>query len=224
MRLDRHLSTRHIAKETGIEPMNYHRLESADNPNLSSLTVAVFLRLADYLRVPAGQLFTEPANPDTSVASDPRSHPDTDARTLGALLRALDTKANKTALVDSLDWTMERLHAASDLLDRRVEAAGMTLFDADGRLWLGPLLGDHAAAETRFRQHHLATPRQRLVTAARARILHAAANGGYHPTKGGDDERQALAGLMRAGLLEAHGNTYLADADVLFSLDPTRLP
>lgn len=221
LRLDRRLSARHIAKETGIEPMNYMRLENADNPNLSTLTVAALLRLADYLRIPAGHLFTRPETPPQSTPVDPESTPDADARILGALLHSLEGKANKTGLADSLDWTMERLLSASTELDTRLEGVGMTLFDADGRLWIRALDDEHSHAETQFRQHPSATRTQRLLTPTRARMIAAAsAVDGYKPSKGRESERIDLAALLRAGLIRPEQNTYFATDDVLYSINP----
>ena len=58
LRLSRGLAVRQLARDCGIEIAVLNRLETSDNPTLSTLTVAALIRLADRLQVPVGHLFT----------------------------------------------------------------------------------------------------------------------------------------------------------------------
>lgn len=221
VRATRGFSSRQVALESGIPANVYARLETGENPDLSTVSVAALVRVADHLRVPVGDLFTDPNTPQPLTETDPATDPVADVRTLGALLAAVETQAPLVALADSLGWTQERLHAALAGLDDALAPAGLMAFRQSGRVQIRPRSESHRDAERRFREHPRATPSQRLVNAYRAALLHRAMQRPIRALHCSRRDLHEIAILLNAGLLiENAKGDYIPHPDVDTSLYP----
>lgn len=223
IRIARGFSARRLATESGVGIAIYGRLEDGDNPDLSTISVASLVRIADHLRVPIGDLFTQPDQTNSERVEDPDSDAD-DSAALGRLLHAIGTQANLVAVADSLGWTQERLQAAIDTLDHTLKPAGLLLFRESGRIQIRARDEVDRAAERRFREHPRATASQRLVTPLRAKMLaraHTQPIGRYVDTQRQADEVNLLFDL---GLFVAdEEGQFLPAPDVTYSLYPSAL-
>lgn len=212
LRLSRGLAVRQLARDCGIEIAVLNRLETTDDPTLSTLTVAALIRLADRLQVPVGHLFTR-TETDHSPAS-----PDDTAR-LGALLTALAKDTPVVVLADALGWSPTRVHQAADTLTSTLTHAGMTVFRNSGLMSIRPLDDLHSDAELAVRRHPRTRGAQRLVTPARAKILYRAASKPISPHSLSESDRINIATLLKAGVLvENSDRHYIPAPDVAASL------
>ena len=187
LRMQRGLAVRQLARDCGIEIAVLNRLETSTDPTLSTLSVAALTRLADRLAVPVGALFTD----DPPTAARQRGDPDTtrpDAAALGALLTSLGQDTAVVAIADALAWNVDRVHDAAAALDALLRPAGTTLFKNNGLMSIRPIDDSHTDAELAIRRHPRAKANQRLVTAARARILFNAATHPDQPTQHVQDD------------------------------------
>lgn len=215
LRLARGLPVRQLARDCGIEIAVLNRLETTANPSLSTLSVAALVRLADYLAVPVGDLFTA----DTETTPSERPAPD-DASMLGALLTALGQDTAIVAVADALGWLVPRVHAAADLLDQTLRPGGMTVFRNSGLIAIRPADNRHADAELAVRRHPRAKPSQRLVTPARSRLLYRAAQKPISPHSLSRADRIHIAVLVKAGaLVEDDKRHFVPSPDVMESLN-----
>lgn len=225
LRMQRCLAVRQLARDCGIEIAVLNRLETADNPLLSTISVAALTRLADRLNVPVGTLFSTTT---TNVEADePNAHNATDdasdARRLGALLNALDQDTAVIAIADALGWTSRRVHHAAATLDGLLEPTGTTVFKNNGLISIRPADDTHSDAELAVKRHPRAKPSQRLLTPARARILLRAQTEPVSQHSLAANQRVNIATLLKAGLLEETDQRRLVPTqDVLDSLDPPR--
>lgn len=224
LRRSRHLSTRQVAIEAGIGIPIYNRLETGQHPDLSTVTVASLVRVADYLRIPVGALFTPPENPEPDLPIDTTATTGEDAKVLGALLHHLGAKPTTVALADSLDWTQERLHAALSELDTTLAAAGLSIFRESGRVRIQAALVD-SNLERRVREHPRAVPSQRLVTRLRSDLIARAHAEPLDATRlRGVDERYQADLMLDLGLLVLdESGRYIPSPDVRDSLYPVSL-
>lgn len=215
LRLARGLAVRQLARDCGIEIAVLNRLETSDDPSLSTLTVAALIRLADRLQVPVGKLFASDHDTNQPVPPDP------DHARLGALLTALGKDTPVVALADALDWPTPRVHQAADDLITLLAPAGMTVFRNSGLMSIRPVDDLHAEAELAARRHPRTRGTQRLVTPARAKLLFRAAQTPISPHSLSNADRVNIATLLKAGvLIEDDRRHYVPAPDVLTSLAP----
>ncbi|QBX56072.1 XRE family transcriptional regulator [Nocardioides seonyuensis] len=218
LRLSRGLAVRQLARDCGIEIGVLNRLETSDDPTLSTLSVAALVRLADRLQVPIGHLFTD------DLDNTPAPDPSPDHARLGALLNALGQATPVTALADALDWSPTRVHQAADDLTRLLAPAGMTVFRNSGLMSIRPEDDLHTDAELKVRRHPRTKGTQRLVTPARTKILYRAARTPISPHSLSNPDRVNIATLLKAGVLVEDANRhYVPSADVLESLNPVNI-
>jgi len=216
LRLARGLPVRQLARDCGIEIAVLNRLETSADPSLSMLSVGALARLADYLGVAVGDLFT-----DDSGASETEA-PTDDAGMLGALLTALGQDTAVAAIADALGWNVFRVHDAAKILTKHLRPLGITVFKNAGLISLRPADDRHADAELTVRRHPRAKPGQRLVTPARARLLYRAARKPISPASLTRAERINIAKLIKAGaLVEDDQRHFVPSPDVLTSMNPT---
>lgn len=214
LRLARGLPVRQVARDCGIEIAVLNRLETSADPSLSTLSVGALARLADYLGVPVGDLFTN--DPDDAKSTEPTD----DTSMLGALLTALGQDTAVVAIADALCWDIRRVHAAADNLDQSLRPVGMTVFKNSGLIALRPADDRHADAELAVRRHPRAKPAQRLVTPARARILYRAARQPISPHSLSNAGRVDIAVLVKAGALVENEKRHLIPSpDVQASIE-----
>lgn len=215
LRLARGLPVRQLARDCGIEIAVLNRLETTADPSLSTLSVAALVRLADYLAVPVGDLFTA----DTEATNSSNQPAPDDASMLGALLTSLGQDTAIVAVADALGWFVPRVHAAADLLDQTMRSAGMTVFRNSGLIAIRPSDNRHADAELAVRRHPRAKPSQRLVTPARSRLLYRAAQKPISPHSLSRADRIHIAVLVKAGaLVEDDKRHFVPSPDVIESL------
>lgn len=227
LRMQRGLAVRQLARDCGIEIAVLNRLETGDNPSLSTLSAAALTRLADRLHVPIGTLFTtttETTADDPADANEPeRVDVASDARQLGALLNALGQDTAVIAIADALGWTSRRVHHAAAALDELLTPTGTTVFKNNGLISIRPADDTHSDAELAVKRHPRAKPSQRLVTPARARILLRAQTAAVSQHSLSGNDRVNIATLLKAGLLEETDQRRLVPTqDVLDSLSPPR--
>lgn len=216
LRLSRGLAVRQLARDCGIEIAVLNRLETSDDPTLSTLTVAALIRLADRLQVPVGHLMTRRSDDATDTVDAGPDH----AR-LGALLTALGKDTPVVALADALGWSTSRVHQAADDLITLLAPAGMTVFRNAGLMSIRPVDDLHADAELAVRRHPRTRGTQRLVTPARAKQLFRAARSPISPHSLSNADRVNIATLLKAGvLIEDNRRHYVPAPDVLTSLTP----
>lgn len=224
LRLQRGLAVRQLARDCGIEIAVLNRLETGDNPSLSTISVAALTRLADRLNVPIDALFTTTTTAVESYPADTDpEQPDTaaDVRRLGALLNALGQDTAVVAIADALGWTSRRVHHAAAALDELLTPTGTTIFKNNGLISIRPADDTHSDAELAVKRHPRAKPSQRLVTPARARILRRAQTTAVSQHSLSGNDRVNIATLLKAGLLEESDQRRLVPTqDVLDSLDP----
>lgn len=222
LRMTRGLAVRQLARDCGIEIAVLNRLETSDDPSLSTLSVAALTRLADRLQVPVGHLFADETQSSTESASAcADSDPDTDAASLGALVTALARGTSIVALADGLGWTTDRVHHAADALDRAIRTGGMTVFRKSGLLSIRPIDDTHTTAELAVRRHPRAHNTQRLASPARTKILYRAAHTPISPHSLAEKDRVHIATLLKAGvLIENTDRCFVPSPDVLASLHP----
>ncbi|UUZ60577.1 helix-turn-helix domain-containing protein [Nocardioides sp. B-3] len=222
LRMNRGLAVRQLAHDCGIEIAVLNRLETSDDPSLSTLSVAALTRLADRLQVPVGHLFTDGTQPPADAACrDGGSDSVADAASLGALVTALDHGTSIVALADGLGWTTDRVHNAADALDRALRTVGMTVFRKSGLLSIRPIDDTHATAELAVRRHPRAHNTQRLASPARTKILYRAAHTPISPHSLAEKDRVNIATLLKAGvLIENNDRCFVPSPDVLASLHP----
>jgi transcriptional regulator with XRE-family HTH domain len=217
LRLDRGLATRQLAFDSGINIAVLNRLETEGSAQVSSLTLAQFLRLCERLGVAPDALIDDDAAPAAVESSD--------AAVLGAMLRDLRTAVATVVLTDVLGWTSERLHAAADALLPLLAPAGLTVHRHDGRIALRAVDDTHCAAALSARKHPRIGKSQRLVTPPRARLVHQALNYSLLSHALSDDDRRNLAVLIRAGLVQEDSERRLeVSDDVHLSLYPDGKP
>ena len=215
LRMSRGLAVRELARDCGIEISVLNRLETADDPSLTTLSVAAVARLADRLGVPVGHLFT-----DEHPAQQHANPPD-DAVMLGALMTALGRDTPVVTLADALRWTTTRVHEAANTLDRTLTQAGMTLFKNSGLMSIRPIDDRHSDAELAARRHPRARGNQRLVSPARTKILHRATRSPISSHSLSKSDRVNIATLLKAGILvEDEARNLVPSSDVLLSLYP----
>ncbi|WP_166133935.1 helix-turn-helix domain-containing protein [Nocardioides ochotonae] len=226
IRMQREVSSRHVALESGVGVPVYRRLEDGDNPDLSTISVASLVRVADCLRVSIGDFFEPSLNAEgegaTETGSDPAAR-DTDAATLGALLQALQTQASAVALADSLNWTQERLQSATRQLDEALAPAGLLVFQESGRVQIRARDEAHQEAETRFRQHPRATRSQRLDSRRRASLIAQAHKSPIGPNFRIPATTSEVNLLLGLGVLVDSGSGFAPSGDVTYSLYPAAL-
>lgn len=221
LRLQRGLAVRQLARDCGIEIAVLNRLETAADPNLTTLSVAAITRLADHLGVPVGTLFADDTTPTPDTTTGEATDAATDARVLGALLTSLGVRTPVVALIDALGWTNHRIHAAAASLDPTIRPAGMTLYKKGGFMAIQPVDDTHTDAELAVRRHPRARSKQRLVSPARSRLLYAAAQAPISPPKLSGNDRLQIATLLKAGvLIENEQRCFVPSPDVLTSLHP----
>lgn len=217
LRLQRGLAVRQVARDCGIEIAVLNRLETGDNPSLSTMSVAALTRIADRLGVPVGTLFTHDPD-DTNADSE---HHTQDAATLGALLTALGKNTPVVAISDALGWTTHRVHDAATTLDATLRAAGMTIFKHGGLMGIQPADDTHTEAELAVRRHPRARGNQRLVSPPRSRLLYAAAKAPISPHSLSASDRIQIATMLKAGvLIENDQRCFIPSPDVVASLYP----
>ena len=225
LRLSMNQHARNVARDTGIELATYNRLERADDPNLTLLSVATIVRLADYYRVPVGHLFTAPSDDEQPLPHpDPNADPASDVRRLGALMHALETTVNVAVLSEVLGWTLERTHAALNGLKLQLEPAGVSVYVQNGRATLRTL-GSDTRAEKVYRSHPRASRKQTLLRYDNARLLYDINARGPYDNKPSRQTRATLAVLLKFGLVEpCDTDNYMLTDDVKFSLNPLAYP
>lgn len=219
LRLSRGLAVRQLARDCGIEISVLNRLETSDDPSLTTLTVAALIRLADRLQVPVGHLFADASEPATTQPTPANTHHD--QAMLGALLTALGKDTPVVALADALGWTTTRVHATADALTAALSPAGMTVFRNSGLMSIRPVDDQHSDAELAVRRHPRTRGNQRLVTPARAKILYRAAQKPISPHSLSHADRINIATLLKAGALTENSDRHYVPApDVTASLNP----
>jgi transcriptional regulator with XRE-family HTH domain len=217
LRLDRGLATRQLALDSGINIAVLNRLETEGSAQLSSLTLAQFLRLCERLGVSPDALIDDDAAPAEVKSSD--------AAVLGAMLHDLRTAVAMVVLIDVLGWTSERLHSAADALLALLAPAGLMVHRHDGRIALRAVDDTHSAATLSARKHPRIGKCQRLVTPPRAKLVRQALNYSLLSHALSGDDRRNLAVLMRAGLVQEDSERRLEISDdVHLSLYPDGEP
>lgn len=217
IRLARGLAVRQLARDSGIEIEVLNRLETSDNPSLTTISLAAFLRLAEHLNVHPSALLED----DTPTSCRPGTP---DSQRLGALLTALGQNTAIVAIADALGWDKPRLQDAIDNLAATLRSAGIIVFQHNGLVSLRPADESHADAVIAIARHPRARARQRLLTPARARIVYRAARQPISPHSISSADRLNISVLLKAQILvEDNNRHYIPSPDVVESLNPPPL-
>lgn len=183
------LSQRQLAAQLGVTGAVVRGLEAGTNH--TTVSVGLLDQLARALAVDPGTLFARTGDADETAGSD--------AATLGAALRAVDTSIPVTVLADQLGWDRDRIHAAIAELAEQLPRCGMRLRHVSGRLNI------ERAVEPIDREQLQATVRAHLaadgLSALEARVLHQVWTGSL-PRELTNAEYVAIGVLANAGLIE----------------------
>jgi transcriptional regulator with XRE-family HTH domain len=205
-RIELRYSHRRLAAELGVSGAVIRGLE--DGFNHEDVTVGLVCRLADALCCEPATLFNLPPTGHSPKAVD---DPADDAVTLGAVLHASETATPRTAIVELLGWTYERLDTAAEKLDEQLGRCGLRLRDINGTLSIIRTVE--------------ALPRDQLTTTVRSHLLRAGLSRteanllrqiatGTAPNEKSNADTVALGVLVNANLTDG---TTLTE-DVAYSL------
>lgn len=202
LRLGRGIPVRQLARDCGIEISVLNRLETTEHPSLTNISLSAIIRLANYLGVPVGDLFTSVDDPTTDDdATAAAASIEDDAAHLAAVLITFKSDVAVIAIADATGWDLPRVHHAATHLANQLHPLGMTVYKNSGLISLRPRDDRHSNTETKIRRHPRANAYQRLLTPARARILYRAAQQPISPHSVSNSDRVNIATLLKAGVL-----------------------
>ena len=182
------LSARAVASELGITGAGYTAIESGLGNQ--SIDLGTLVRLSSALGLSVGELLGTPPTPTEEEADD--------AAALGALLLTLGERTPVGSLLEALEWTLERLHAAERGLSGGLARVGMRIHRSNSSLAIVP--GVTAVAdEARVRAVRQGMARNHVSLQEARMLRHIVA--GDTPTQPSNPERVALAVLINAGLV-----------------------
>lgn len=216
-RLDRHLSSRELAQAAGFSASTLNRLETGQNPNVSTITLLQYLRLCDALAVSPDTLIEQPDQPASRESASDASGDD--PQVLLALLLTVAGQVHVDVLAECLDWTLDRCHAAYERLNEQLEALGLTVYRRSGLYSLRPAHDKHEAALLRYRNHPRASQRASIISPQRARLVYAATVKPFPSDAVRDNTRKDISTLISAGILDLDSDrNHVLTEDVRYSL------
>lgn len=224
LRLGRGIPVRQLARDCGIEIAVLNRLEATEHPSLTNISLSAIIRLANYLGVPVGDLFTDKDDPTTDQAiddatADTAESIEDDAAHLGAVLITFKTDVAVIAIADATGWDLPRVHHTATHLANQLHHLGMTVYKNGGLISLRPRNDEHSDTETKVRRHPRASPYQRILTPARARIIYRAAQQPISPHSISNSDRVNIATLLKAGaLVEDERRHFVPAPEVIASI------
>lgn len=112
------VAERALGDALGVESAVIRRLERGHSQD--QFTAAFIVDLAEVLRVPVHQLLTKDERPPERLPTD-------DAEAVGAVLARAGEAVHVDRLADELQWTVDRVDAALEVLESRLHGVGQVL-------------------------------------------------------------------------------------------------